>query len=340
MTMFGAISSKTFIPNFMRDPDSEDNSNSLTVTYCFKKFVLVTAKFAEMPTAWATTLGKANDFVLPYLAQLGSFSSEYAKIGAPFSNAFAVIGLGEGWCSINYFLNGDFYEDIKESRMFSVIGQILLIPVNLIGTAQFLQAADLANTLGGTRVFYYVEKVTNLRWINAIPGLASGAAWLSQEGWINVFATFGGLADGCLLGVFTSLGLHGLYQISTHSGLAHKSKEKLKQAVSKIIGEEGLKDIDLRTQSLINLTNSFPVKPESLEKLGKLKAKWLKHESDVTQGKRDVVAAVSELMLKGALMAGVTSLPVLAALGSFAFVAVGTSIYYRSTSNNPDVLLR
>jgi hypothetical protein len=333
-----AISSAAeYIPDFLRNPDDEDGNKNVklyTVTYCFKKFVLVTGKFSELPTGWATTLRKANDFVLPYLAQIGNFASEFAKVGAPFSIAFMVADLGESWNDFNYLLNGDLYEDLLNSRIFSAIGHLLLLPVNLIGTAQFLQAVDLANTLGGTRVFYYVEKVTNLRWINAIPGLNSAAMWLSQEGWINVVATFGTLADGCLLGAFIGLGLDGRHRWKTCGDEAQRYKQLYENALK--IERGNLADIvDVRTHKIKDLYKDH-AKTHIAVKLLDLKAKWFQNENDAAQGKRDVAASVSEVMLKGALMAGVTSPLALAVFGTLAFVAVGTSLYHRVTSSKPD----
>lgn len=313
-----------YIPASFRDPDdSSVNQNIWNVTYGAKKTFAVSATLTELPTTWATVVRNVNDYTLPYF-----IGSEYSKFGAPLSVAFGVIDVFETLNDIHYFINGGAHEELTKGRICSVVAHILLVPANAIGAALFFRAADLGSTLGAVAVFSYIEKGAHFLQITLIPGVASTAAWLTQEGWVHVVATFGTLADGCLLGAFVMFSFDASQRWYTQVGEA----EQCELAFRRLLKREGvdLSGADIRTYDLRRL---IPLgKPTEAVALAELKAKWLNHEEKTTQAKRDLTASVSQVAFKGALMVGVANPAALAALGAFAFFAVGTSIYYRLTT--------
>lgn len=286
------VSAANYVPSIFRDPDDKELNLNIVV-YGTKKFIEVTGKFSDMPVAWATTLRKANEFIIPFLAEHCGCLAAYTPVGAIYSFAFTAADLGESWNDVNYFINGGVYKDLKKTQIFSVVGHILLVPANLISLASFLKAAEVSNALGS-------------------------------------LAAYSLFADGCLLGAFIALGLDSGYKIYTGTKEAEKYKKLFEDKVKEM--RKSTKEIkDLRNHVISDLKDM-----KGSYDLQRYKAKWLLHENRVTQGWRDGLASSSEVMLKGAVMYGVTSPFALFILGTFAFVAVGRSLYYRSISRDPD----
>lgn len=315
---------------FKNPEESEEELN--VVTYSFKKIVLVTAKFTEWPTGWASVMCKVNDYILPYIATLTKHLEDFAKINPLLSNTFGVISLGETWNGVNYFLNGGAYEDVANRFVFSFQAQFFFFFANVIESAKFFKEAGLANTLGGISFFSLIKKGVQGIGLTAFPRFNEGVNWLSQEGWVNVASTFGVLADRCILGAFIFLGCDAVHRISIYSQEAKKREEKYLTLFNNV--KESLKVTDCHEGTFKMLSPENAIQGI---KLAKRKIKWLQSKEKVTQGKYDLVASVSESVLKGALMVGVANSAILATLGTFAFFAVGASCYYRTTSHSPDL---
>jgi hypothetical protein len=305
------------LPNFCHDIEELEKRADRVIDKAFlpfKKFVAVTSHFTEMPSAWASTFRKVNEFTLPYLFFLANCPKAYAKIGVPLAIAFEVADLGELWNDFNYFLNEahkDLNKTINNPKSMYVAGRILSAYANLVGTAAFLKAADLASTLGEMRLFSFVERAATFPLIRAIPGLTLAVKWLSEANVVLFLASYGNLANWCLLGAFA------LFELDSLRRLQKCHKQQMKD-----------NDQEKRLGPTIE-----EVDDEIGEVDGEIESHELKHiEIEKTQAKYDAVANAAELLLRGVVLGGVASQPVLFVLGTFAFLAYGNSAYYRNTT--------
>lgn len=298
------------LPDFFHNPDepnidqkgNEIPLNIWTTTYMFKKCVLVIGEFTNLPTAWAAVGRKINDYMLPYLATLANVYSDYAPIGSMYTTAFIVVDLGELINDANYFWNGGFYKDMLTNRIFSAMGHILLVPINIVGVAVYLRAVELSEKIGRIQCF----------------------------AWVPVIATYGALAEGGAVGVYTLLGFDALYRSYTSFHQRNENCTKYQAALKKEFNRD--------VTNLINHSLA-EVKSANLRTLANLRGTCIKNDLDNTQANADIMAAISEILLRSAVLIGITSQPILFGLGLFATLAVGRSLYYNSTSAAPDISL-
>jgi hypothetical protein len=315
-----------YVPLIFRDPDSfvKDSKNKeITVSksiYILKKGIQVIGTFTDAPTAWAAVAKKIQEFILPYFAAVANASAALAPFGAMFSSAFLAVDLGECWNDCNYFANGGVYEDLKKGRVASLAAHILLVPTNLIGTAVILDALELAQSVGNIRIFAgavdAARYVKQLPLLGSIPKLTEAASWIGQVRvfrWIPHLVSYGRYLDGLVTGIFGLFLIDAIQRATKY----HAKMTKNLAAHNRIVN-----------QPIKNDRDNIKVENE--------KRRWQHLDNQHTQAICDVVACFSELLLKGVAFAGVTSLPVLFVLGAFSLGAVGTSIYYRMSTEKPE----
>ncbi len=334
---------------YLQNPD--DNFERLFLpVYAIKKGIAIASSFCSAATDWATLGQQINDYVLPIIAKIGNVFDEFSLVAKEFSRTFQVIGLGEHFGDMNYFMNGDAYKDLTHWRIPSFISHIISVPAHWISTTVFLKAVNLAQTIGEVRVFAWAAQagtaLQKLPVLGSIPKLAEAGLWLSEVQifrWVPLLATLGAVAEGLLCGVTGFLFADALQRFF----YSQKKINVAEQNYRNLLEKHKITDLTLKSLLVENKLSDVAhltfrqlgqgITPLNQVDLGRLKIKLVHQHNKNFQAKVDMVATVAQFALQVALILGLTCLGAIFVLGTAALITGGISLYYKATLKKPDL---